>query len=246
MSYYYYDYNNGGGEQKRRGFMANVPDVTRNLIIINCLVFVATLINENMMVEYFALFHPNSPFFHPWQILTHMFMHGGFMHILFNMYTLYLFGSMVERMIGSKKFFVFYFLCGLGSAGLYMLVQDIQVQSVVASSPYSFIMYNPQYVDFMRTPMLGASGAIYGLIIAYAMMFPQQKLTLIFPPVTMNARTMVIVFAVLELSFGLLSARGTLTTGVANFAHLGGMLIGWAVIYFWRKRDVLYDPDRWY
>lgn len=243
MSFYYYDYNNGGGNQNRRGFLSNVPDVTRNLIIINCLVFLATIINEEMMVGSFALFYPKSPFFRPWQIITHMFMHGGFMHILFNMYTLYIFGSMVERMIGSRKFFVFYFLCGLGSAGLYMMVQDIQATVWLSQAP---AFMNGDYLMLLRTPMLGASGAIYGLIIAYAMMFPQQRLTLLFPPVTMNAKTMVIVFACLELAFGLLSARGTISTGVANFAHLGGMLLGWGIIYFWRRRGVLFDHDRWY
>ena len=97
--------------------MANVPTVTRNLIIINVIVFIATLINENFMVTTFAMFYPASQYFHSWQILTHMFMHGGFWHILFNMYTLWMFGSVLERMIGEKKFLIFYFVCGLGAYG---------------------------------------------------------------------------------------------------------------------------------
>ena len=102
MSYYYYD-NNGG---RRGGFLSNVPQVTRNLILINIIVFVLSLIDQNRMIMTFALFYPTSQYFHPWQLITHMFMHGGFWHIFFNMYSLYLFGSMVERMLGPKKFLV--------------------------------------------------------------------------------------------------------------------------------------------
>ena len=106
--------------------MSSVPTVTRNLIIINVIVFIATLINENFMVATFAMFYPASQYFHVWQILTHMFMHGGFWHILFNMYTLWMFGSVLERMIGEKKFLIFYFVCGLGAVALHTGVEYLQ------------------------------------------------------------------------------------------------------------------------
>ena len=111
MSYYYYgNDNNSGG-----GFLSNIPKVTRNLLIINVIIFIFTLVNRHLMTSTFALFYPSSPYFHWWQVITHMFMHGGFWHILFNMYTLVIFGSVVERIIGGKKFLVFYFICGLGA-----------------------------------------------------------------------------------------------------------------------------------
>ena len=128
MPYYYSNDNRGGG------FLSNVPTVTRNLVIINCIVFLATLINKGFMMETFALFYPTSPFFHWWQVVTHMFMHGGFWHIFFNMYTLIMFGMVVENYIGSKKFLMFYFICGLGAAGLHLGVEFLQMQSFMDSA----------------------------------------------------------------------------------------------------------------
>ena len=198
----------------------NIP-VTRNLILINVIVFVATMLNEPFMMSTFALFYPALPYFRWWQIVTHMFMHGGFWHIFFNMYTLYMFGSVVEEIIGSRKFLIYYFVCGLGAAGLHLGVEAIQVHFFAASLP----------------PVVGASGAIYGLLIAFAMLFPESRLTLIFPPVTMKARTMVIVFAAIELFTGITG----IADGIAHFAHLGGMLFGWLLIRYWRAKGTLFD-----
>ena len=198
----------------------NIP-VTRNLILINVIVFVATMLNEPFMMSTFALFYPTLPYFRWWQIVTHMFMHGGFWHIFFNMYTLYMFGSVVEEIIGSRKFLIYYFVCGLGAAGLHLGVEAIQVHFFAASLP----------------PVVGASGAIYGLLIAFAMLFPESRLTLIFPPVTMKARTMVIVFAAIELFTGTTG----IADGIAHFAHLGGMLFGWLLIRYWRAKGTLFD-----
>lgn len=217
--------------------MANVPTVTRNLIIINVIFFLATLINEDFMVATFAMFYPTSQYFHSWQILTHMFMHGGFWHILFNMYTLFIFGVVVERIIGSKKFLLFYFVCGLGAAALQMGTQYLEVQAFMNSDSQTALQ---SLIDLKRTPTVGASGAIYGVLIGYAMLFPQSKMTLLFPPVTLSAKWMVIVFAVIELFTGVVG----FADGVAHFAHLGGMLIGWLLIRFWRRRGVLFDRDR--
>ena len=199
----------------------DIPTVTKNILIINLIIFVATLINENFIVRVFALFYPTSPYFHWWQPITHMFVHGGFLHIFFNMYALFIFGSVVEQIIGSKKFTVFYFASGLGAAALHLLV------SRLAGAP--------------NIPMVGASGAIYGVLIAYAMLFPDSRMTLLFPPVTLSAKWMVVIFAGIELLTGV---TGT-AEGIAHFAHLGGMVVGFLLILYWRKRGSLFDRDNY-
>lgn len=234
MPYYYGNYGNSD-----RGFLGNTPPVTRNLIIINIIVFIATLINRNFMTVEFALFYPTSRYFHWWQVLTHMFMHGGFWHILFNMYTLWLFGSVVENIIGSKKFVLFYFICGLGAAAMHTGAEYLQMQSYMEGAALGNSVALQNIAAIKLTPTVGASGAIYGTLIAYAMLFPSSKMTLLFPPVTLSAKWMVIVFAAIELITGI---TGTVT-GVAHFAHLGGMLIGWLMILYWRKRGKLFDKN---
>jgi Uncharacterized membrane protein (homolog of Drosophila rhomboid) len=199
-----------------------LPQATVNLIIVNAIMFLATLINQDFMIRTFAMFPPESPLFRWWQIITHMFMHGGFWHILFNMYTLFLFGMVVERTIGTKKFLVYYFLCGLGAAALH-----IGVQSLSGASLY--------------VPTLGASGAVYGVLLAYAYLFPDSKLTLLFPPVTLSAKWMVLIFLGIELITGI---TGT-AEGVAHFAHLGGALMGWLLMIWWRKRGRLFNQNWW-
>ena len=230
---YYYGNSNGGG------FMSNVPTVTKNLIIINVIVFIATLVNENLMTTAFALYYPTSPNFHWWQIITHMFMHGGFWHIFFNMYTLFIFGCVVERIIGSKKFLLFYFICGLGAVGLHFLVQYFQMQSYMEAAAAGSAAAYQSIAMIKSIPTVGASGAIYGVLIGYAMLFPESKMTLIFPPVTLSAKWMVVGFAAIELLTGVTGWA----SGVAHFAHLGGMLIGWLLILFWKKRGTLFDRD---
>ena len=219
--------------------MASVPTVTRNLIIINVIVFIATLINEDFMVATFAMFYPTSQYFHVWQIVTHMFMHGGFWHILFNMYTLWMFGSVLERMIGERKYLIFYFVCGLGAAALHTGVEYLQAQELMHAIADGSTTAAQSYAELKMTPTLGASGAIYGVIIGYAMLFPESKLTLLFPPVTLSAKWMVVIFAALELLFGI---TGTVVS-VAHFAHLGGMLFGWLLIRYWRRKGTLFNRD---
>lgn len=235
MSYYY----NYSGNTQRRGFLSSVPSVTRKLIIINLCVFVLTLINESFMTRTFALFYPSSQFFRVWQPISHMFMHGGFWHLFFNMYTLFIFGSVVERIIGPKKYVVFYFLCGLGAAALHTGVEYMQMQQFLESAALGN-SYAAQNISTIRlTPTVGASGAIYGILIGYAMLFPDSRMTLLFPPVTLSAKWMVAIFAAIELFTGL---SGTMTN-VAHFAHLGGMLIGWLLIWLWRKRGNLFEQN---
>ena len=219
--------------------MASVPKVTRNLIIINVIVFIATLVNKEFMYATFAMFYPTSPYFHVWQIITHMFMHGGFWHILFNMYTLWMFGSVLERMIGERKFLIFYFICGLGAAALHTGVEYLQVQGFMKAMAEGSTTAAQSYAALKASPVLGASGAIYGVIIGYAMLFPESKLTLLFPPVTLSAKWMVIIFAGIELLFGITGS----VVSIAHFAHLGGMLFGWLLIMYWRKKGTLFDRN---
>ena len=235
MAFNYYSNNGRGG-----GFLASLPPVTKNLIIINVIVFLATLVNEDFMIGTFALFYPTSQYFHWWQVVTHMFMHGGFWHIFFNMYTLLIFGSVVERYIGPKKFLLFYFVCGLGAVALHIGVEYWQMQSYMEGAALGNATALQRIEAIKFTPTVGASGAIYGVLMGYAMIFPESKMTLLFPPVTLSAKWMVVVFAVIELFTGVTG----LNAGIAHFAHLGGMLIGWLMILWWRKRGILFDQDK--
>lgn len=221
MGYYYDNGNN---------FISQIPTVTKNLVAINILMFIATLVNENFMVTNFAMFYPASPFFKPWQILTHMFMHGGFWHIFFNMYSLLMFGSILERSLGPKKFLIFYFVTGLGAVALHTGVEWLQARVFIANG------IAQAYQQLLMTPTLGASGAIYGVLIGFAMLYPQARLTLIFPPIPMTAKWLVIIFAAIELFSGI----NGIQESVAHFAHLGGMLFGWLLIRWWRKHGKLY------
>lgn len=219
--------------------MSNVPAVTRNLIIINVLAFVATLINQNLMTRWFGLFYPTSQMFRVWQPLTYMFVHGGWLHILFNMYTLYIFGCVVEQIIGQKKFLTLYLICGLGAAACQIGVQAIEAASYANGIALGSQQAISNYALLKMTPTVGASGAIYGVLLAYAMLFPDSKLTLFFPPVTLSAKWMVIVFAGLELLTGM---TGT-GAGIAHFAHLGGMLFGYGLIKYWKAKGVLFNRE---
>lgn len=210
---------------------------TTNLIIINVLVMIMILQNEEFMFEHFALFCPGSHYFRPWQFITHMFMHGGFWHIFFNMYTLWMFGSVLERSWGWKKFLLFYFVSGLGAALLHTGVQLIEAHIYMSrladglqEAAYSLGM-------LYATPTVGASGAIYGLLLGFGMLYPDSRLMLLFPPIPLKAKWFVIIFAVIELLTGIFSRYG----GIAHFAHLGGMLFGWLLIMFWKRRGTLYN-----
>ncbi len=227
----YYGYDNNQGGMMGRLF-GNIPEVTRNLFIVNALMFIATLINQNFMVGTFAVFYPKSPFFRWWQPVTYMFMHGNFWHIFVNMWGLLMFGSALERAIGSKKYLLFFFVTGLGALLIHFGVQYLQVQSLMAAGASS----QQAYYDILRTPTLGASGALYGIQIGYAMLYPNDKGTLLFPPVTLKAKWFVLIFIGIELFTGV---TGTLD-GIAHFAHLGGALFGFLMILYWKKKGTLW------
>lgn len=225
-------FNNEG----RGGFFSNVPPVTLNIIIINVIVFICYKINPDFMVANFALFYPKSPYFHWWQYLTYMFMHGNFWHIFFNMYTFFIFGCVLERVWGTKKYLLFYFVTGLGAALVHTGVEAIQaahcLNQIAANVPGAVAAYHA----VLGTPTVGASGAIYGILLGYAMLYPDSRLTLVFPPISMKAKWFVLIFAVIELITGV---TGT-AEGVAHFAHLGGMLFGALLILIWKKQHKLY------
>ncbi len=216
--------NNYGGYYRPR-----VPFVVKNLIIINAIVFVVTMLAQKFMYETFSLFYFTSPFFKPFQLITYMFMHGGFWHIFFNMFSLYMFGSVIESYWGGKKFFLYYMICGIGAGLINELVMYLQIA----------FAETPGLVEaaINRVPTVGASGAIYGLLLAYGMMFPNNVLQFVFPPIAMKAKWMVIIFGAIELLSGL-SGRGG---NVAHFAHLGGMIFGVIMILYWKKKNRLYS-----
>lgn len=229
----YYSYNNQG----RGGFLSNVPTAIRHIIIINVLVMVMMYLNENFMVSKFALFYPTSPFFHWWQPVTHMFLHGGFFHLFFNMYTLFIFGTVLERVWGTKKFVLFYFVTGLGAAAIHTGVEWIQVQYWIGKAAEGSMGAQAAIHTLKMTPTVGASGAIYGVLMGYAMLYPDSVLTLIFPPVSMKAKWFVLIFAAIELLTGVTGTGG----GIAHFAHLGGLIFGFLLIMYWKKNHMLYS-----
>ena len=213
-----------------------MPPVVKNLIVINVLMYLITAITGNFMYENFALFYFKSPFFKPYQLVTHMFMHGGFTHILFNMYTLYIFGCVLERVWGSQKFLFYYFVKGIGAALLHMGVMYLQLRGYIADFNAGDMFAQSSIQSILVTPTVGASGAIYGLLLAYGMLFPDNIMQLIFPPVALKAKWFVIIFGALELLLGL-SGRGG---NVAHFAHLGGMIFGFFLILYWKKNNRMY------
>ena len=205
-------------------FLENIPVVTRNLLYLNLILFVATLINEDFMIGTFAMFYPESPYFRWWQPLTHMFMHGGFWHILFNMYTLVMFGSVVERALGTKDYIIFYLITGLGAVALHTGVDWLEITYLGGSLTAAMV-----------TPMVGASGAIYGVLVAFAMLYPSARMTLIFPPITLDAKWWVGIFVALELLLGITGSQ----VSIAHFAHLGGALFGFLMIRHWKRKGSL-------
>ena len=200
---------------------SNIPPVTKALLIANGAVFLAQFLLGPALLP-FQLWplggdsyspYGNAPEFLPWQLLTYGFMHGGLMHLLFNMLALVMFGTSLEYTWGNRRFLTFYLVCVAG-AGL--------CQLVVAS--WAVSEGHPPYAT------VGASGGVFGLLLAYGMLFPHRRVMLLIPPVPMKARTLVIVYGAIELFLGV---TGT-APGVAHFAHLGGMLFGWLLIRYWR------------
>jgi len=215
----------------RPGIWSMLTPVVKNLIIINCIVYLGTVLVGDSMYEKFSLFAFESPFFKPYQFVSYMFMHGGFWHLFLNMYTLMIFGLQLERVWGSKKFLTFFLVTGLGAAFCHNLVMHFQISHFIEAGN----MMAAQRL--MRIPAVGASGAIYGILLGYGMLYPNNILQLIFPPVALKAKWFVVIFAVIELVTGLLAT----SDGIAHFAHLGGMVFGLILILIWKKDNRLYN-----
>ena len=231
MSYYSYE--------NRGGFLSSIPVATRNIIVINVLVWIMCYLNKGFMYETFSLFYPTSPFFHWWQPVTHMFMHGGFWHLFFNMYTLYMFGRVLEDRWGARKFLIFYFVTGLGAALVHTGVEWIQMQSWMSQVAEGSMAAQAKIHALKMTPTVGASGAIYGILMGFAMLYPDVRMGLVFPPVYMKAKWFVLIFGAIELLTGITGVGG----GIAHFAHIGGLIFGYLLIMYWKKKHTLYGRD---
>ena len=204
----------------------NMTPVVKQLLIINVIVFgLSQVMPQNY--EYLSLFYFESPYFRFWQPLTHMFMHGNLMHILFNMFALVSFGSALEHFWGGKRFLIFYIACGLGAAILHTAIN------------YYNIHYIPDKEELINVPAVGASGAIYGLLVAFAMMFPMAELMMMFIPIPIKAKYFVPMLVLLDLYSGVFSGGGN----IAHFAHVGGAVTGFALMYLWKNSK--YNHTRW-
>lgn len=221
--------------------MNRLTPAVKNILLINIFMLIITSLRPGIE-HIFALYYPTSPFFHFWQPITYMFMHGGFMHLFFNMFALYMFGVQLESVWGTKKFLLFYFITGLGAAATHLVVQWCEIQhniSLIADGGIVARQAMQQIEVIKHVPTVGASGAIYGILIGFALLFPDVRLTLIFPPISLTAKWWVIVWIVIELLTGVLSVDS-----VAHFAHLGGMLFGFILIRIWKKQGKMYDYGR--
>lgn len=245
----------------------NMTETVKHLIIINIIFFVGSLLVP-AAGDFLALFYFENANFKVWQPLTHMFMHGGIMHIFFNMFALFSFGSALEHFWGGKKFLFFYISCGLGAAALHTAVNYYEFHqglSVLAENGFKQdailatlaegkfdtrwqeVMSASNFTSFMQsylTPAVGASGAIYGLLVAFAFMFPNAELALLFIPVPVKAKYFVPGLLVLDLYLGLTgkSIFGG-PSGIAHFAHIGGAIVGFIMMWYWKKNQ--FNENRW-
>ena len=205
----------------------NTRSVVFNIILINILFFVATSFTDNLMYEWCALFYPASPFFKPIQIITHMFMHGSLMHIFSNMFALFMFGAVLERVWGPRRFLIYYLVTGLGAAALHTAVQAYIVYNFTGSFTPAAVNEFEQVAAIYQSPTVGASGAIFGILVAFGMLFPNSEIMLLFFPVPIKAKYFVSLYVVWELYRGIAMNPGD---NVAHFAHLGGALFGFILI----------------
>lgn len=245
------------------GLFANMPPVVKNLLILNVLMFIISLIGEAQGIPMTTLLGGyvfNSPMFEPYQLVTHFFMHSTqtFFHIFFNMFGLVVFGSILERVWGPKRFFIFYVATALGAFITHQLVAYIEVQQLSAelmNSGYTKEQLNDLLnmgmngnlnISYIRvhdktlynfvlgnlTPVVGASGAVYGLLAGFAYLFPNTQLMLLFPPIPIKAKWLVLFLVGIALYSSFSSSEGD---NVAHLAHLGGALVGFIIVLFWQK-----------
>jgi membrane associated rhomboid family serine protease len=236
-----------------RGFFG-LPPVVKNIIFLNVLMYLGTLASQNVfdrdLTMMLGLYFPKSEQFMPVQIITHMFMHGGFWHLFFNMYALYIFGQVLENVWGPKRFFIFYIVCGLGAAFTHESVIAFQYNNLAQSLSTDNLQRvlidgtalfkqaqgftDPDMLKLqmlLNTPTVGASGAIFGVLLAFGVLFPNTQLMLLFPPIPIRAKYFVMIYGAIELYLAVTSPG----SNIAHAAHLGGMLFGYLLIRYWRK-----------
>jgi len=224
----------------------NLTPVVKNLLIINVLFWLGTILGDRMGLNLTAIlggFYIGSPDFMPWQIVTHMFMHAAvdgngnvvLMHILFNMFALFIFGTTLEKYWGPKRFLIYYMVCGVGAFFFYHFINGFQLYQFTGSffpSIEAVQLAGRQAQMIFYVPAVGASGAVFGILLAFGMLFPNTQLMLLFPPIPIKAKYFVIIYGAIELYMGLKNSPGD---NVAHFAHLGGMLFGYILIKYWQK-----------
>lgn len=238
-----------------QSFFSSLPPVVKNLFIINVLVFVLMALlpaAERTFDRYLALYYFTSPGFQPYQLFTYMFLHGSFMHLFFNMFALLMFGRTIEYTMGSGRFLFFYISCGIFAGLVQLGVFSIYISHLEALLPadvvsqainqgFELIQTHYNYTDpdlaqlnaFVNTPMVGASGAIYAVLLAFGFLYPNVRIYLYFiAPV--KAKYVVIGYFVLELIYGITGTAGS----VAHFAHLGGMISGFLLLWYWKRKGV--------
>jgi membrane associated rhomboid family serine protease len=239
-------------EQFRPTGFRILPPVVKNLLIINTLFFLGTIALSNRidLDQYLGLHYFTSPVFRPHQLVTYMFMHGSFTHILFNMFALWMFGNVLENVWGPKRFLIYYMVTGIGAGLIQLLVLyfrissiegtlDPQIINMVQEKGYDLLMEGKNYADpvigklnlLINTTTIGASGAVFGILLAFGMMFPNSLIYVYFA-IPVKAKYFVMIYGAIELFSGV---SGT-ADNVAHFAHLGGMIFGYLLLLYWKKR----------
>lgn len=217
----------------------NIPTVTRNLLFINIIIFMVQQVisqrTDDILTNFFGLHYYMAEDFRIWQLVTYMFLHGSWSHVLLNMFSLWMFGRIIERTMGQQRFLVYYFVCGIGAGlcqeiwqtGEYFYLRLYEYEGVNAGN---VVMPMNAFLNSWVT--IGASGACYGVLLAFGMTFPNERIMLLFPPIPMKAKYFVMVYALIEV-WSAFSSNGN----VAHFAHLGGMLFGLLLILHWRRKE---------
>lgn len=228
----------------------NMPPVTKNLIVICVIVFVAGLVPQigNNLMKYCALHFYDASNFNLAQLVTYMFMHGNFPHIFFNMFTLFMFGITLEYVMGSRRFLTYYMVCGIGAALIQQIVWALTLPDMITQElaslnrmPFeqmaNIMALDPSILarNLEMFSTVGASGAVYGVLLAFGMLFPNRPLYLMFLPVPIKAKWMVFIWGGMELLLGMSSA----SDGIAHFAHLGGMIFGFILMIYWKKKGLV-------
>ena len=216
-----------------------MPPVTQNLIIINALCWLASLVLSRFKVDLIdlaGLHFPGTHSFHWFQPITYMFLHDthSFAHIFFNMFAVFMFGRSIEATWGPRRYLIFYLVSGIGAALVQEAVWYFQIQAVAANYGFSVMQMVAMNPSANQLVTIGASGAVFGVLLAFGMLFPDVPLYIMFVPIPIKAKYFVIFYGLVELFMGVANFRGD---NVAHFAHLGGMLFGLLMILYWRKKD---------